>query len=107
MLRSDPLFCSLIVVGWFFALAWRERSQVDGAWKFNLMQVVLVIWTMAALAGLYTAVERGLLGTPEMQIAGNGSTRHVLTNGCIAHPTCRSLKPRHDADNVNSMSVVK
>ncbi len=77
-LTQVSIVAALVVVGWFFALAWREKSPVEGAWKFNLVQVVLILWTVAALAGLYTAVERGLLGTPDMQIAGNGSTRHVL-----------------------------
>jgi hypothetical protein len=38
----------------------------------------LVILTVAALAALYTAIERGLLGIPDMQIAGNHSTRFQL-----------------------------
>jgi hypothetical protein len=77
-LSQVSIIAALVVVGWFFALAWRETSRVEGEWKFNLVQLVLILWTMAALAGLYTAVERGLLGTPDMQIAGNGSTREVL-----------------------------
>ena len=32
----------------------------------------------SALVGLYTAIERGLLGIPDMQIAGNHSTRFQL-----------------------------
>ena len=78
-LTQVSIVAALIVVGWFFALAWRETSLKDAGWlKFNGVQLLLVVWTIAALAGLYTAVERGLLGTPDMQIAGNASTRFVL-----------------------------
>jgi hypothetical protein len=78
-LTQVSIVAALIVVGWFFALAWRETSLDDAGWfKFNMVQLLLVVWTIAALAGLYTAVERGLLGTPDMQIAGNGSSRFVL-----------------------------
>lgn len=78
-LTQVSIVAALIVVGWFFALAWRETSLEEAGWfKFNGVQLLLVVWTVAALAGLYTAVERGLLGTPDMQIAGNASTRFVL-----------------------------
>jgi hypothetical protein len=78
-LAQVSIVAALIVVGWFFALAWRETSLEEAGWfKFNGVQLLLVVWTVAALAGLYTAVERGLLGTPDMQIAGNASTRFVL-----------------------------
>ena len=40
--------------------------------------MLLAVITLAALAGLYSAIERGLLGIPDMQIAGNHSTRFQL-----------------------------
>ena len=42
------------------------------------MQTGLVGLSLAALAALFAAVEQGLLGLPEMQIAGNGSTSAAL-----------------------------
>jgi len=39
---------------------------------------VLVLWTAVAFAGLYAAVQHGLLGIPDMQIAGNGSSGFIL-----------------------------
>jgi hypothetical protein len=70
----------LLVIGWLFALGLRHRLDplVLPAWRFNLIQTGLVILTLFALAGLLGAVQQGLLGTPEMQIMGNGSTATTL-----------------------------
>ncbi len=37
------------------------------------MQISLGVLTLVALVGLFAAIQKGLLGVPEMQIAGNGS----------------------------------
>ncbi|WP_296804906.1 hypothetical protein [Thiocapsa sp.] len=70
----------LLVIGWLFALGLRHRLDplARPAWRFNLIQVGLVVLTLVALAGLLGAVQQGLLGTPEMQIMGNGSTATML-----------------------------
>jgi hypothetical protein len=70
----------LLVIGWLFALGLRHRLDplARPAWRFNLIQVGLVILTLFALGGLLGAVQQGLLGTPEMQIMGNGSTATTL-----------------------------
>ncbi|UHD16065.1 hypothetical protein [Thiocapsa bogorovii] len=70
----------LLVIGWLFALGLRHRLDplARPAWRFNLIQTGLVILTLFALAGLLGAVQQGLLGTPEMQIRGNGSTATAL-----------------------------
>jgi hypothetical protein len=70
----------LLVIGWLFALGLRHRLDplARPAWRFNLIQTGLVILTLFALAGLIGAVQQGLLGTPEMQIRGNGSTATTL-----------------------------
>ena len=47
-------------------------------WRYNLVQVALVALSLLSTAALYTAVSRGLLGAPDMQIAGNGSTAQQL-----------------------------
>lgn len=75
-LTQVPPPVAVVVVGWLLAVGLRcrlEPSQRTAV--FNLGQILLVILTLAALAGLYTAIEGGLLGIPDMQIAGNGSTR--------------------------------
>jgi len=42
------------------------------------MQTGLVLLTLLALAALFGAVSNGLLGNPEMQIAGNASAQGYL-----------------------------
>jgi hypothetical protein len=69
----------LSVVVWFMVLGWREQLAADTpAWQFNLIQIGLGILTMVALSALILAIEQGLLGNPEMHIAGNGSNASQL-----------------------------
>ena len=78
-LTQAPIWVAAIVAGWLLALGWRLRSGAAlGDNRFNLVQVGLALWTAAALAGLFVSIERGLLGLPEMQISGNGSTAQAL-----------------------------
>ncbi|QSA96713.1 hypothetical protein [Methylococcus sp. EFPC2] len=65
---------ALSVVGWLYALAWRERrNSIYSDSGFNLMQAGLALLTLLALSSLFLAVQNGLLGLPDMQIAGNQS----------------------------------
>ncbi len=74
-LTQIPPVLAIMIVGWLLALGARGKYALPDKWlSFNLVQVLLAIWTLAALVGLYLAIERGLLGIPKMQIAGNGST---------------------------------
>jgi hypothetical protein len=68
-----------VVALWLLALGARaERgTRVPGRW-FDLVQVGLVGLTLAALAALFAAIRAGLLGLPDMQIAGNGSAAWLL-----------------------------
>jgi len=78
-LTQVPVWMSAVVVGWLFALAWRrERGARLGALGFDAAQLALAVATAVALAVLFEAIRHGLLGTPEMQIAGNGSTAYDL-----------------------------
>ncbi|HTS82342.1 MAG TPA: hypothetical protein VMH40_17185 [Myxococcaceae bacterium] len=65
-----------LVVLWLLAIGWREAygARVRPWWVFDLMQLALVVTTGIAFLVLFEAVRRGLLGQPDMQIAGNGST---------------------------------
>jgi len=66
---------AIMIVGWLLALGLRREYPVRGGWfQFNMVQIALVAWTVAALIGLYISVEKGLLGIPDMQISGNGSS---------------------------------
>ncbi|MCU7958946.1 MAG: hypothetical protein KZQ58_02905 [gamma proteobacterium symbiont of Bathyaustriella thionipta] len=67
------------VVAWLFALGTRCRMDMQRSKKwFNLIQLVLLLMTLLAISGLFSAVQSGLLGSPEMQIAGNGSNAWQL-----------------------------
>lgn len=68
-----------IVVAWLLALGWRrERAGALADRAFDLLQILLVVLSVTALVLLLSSIERGLLGNPEMQIAGNGSSAEVL-----------------------------
>jgi hypothetical protein len=76
--QVEPLV-AIMIVGWLLALGLREQySFPEDSAYFNLTQLVLVVWTVAAMGGLYLSIEKGLLGIPNMQIAGNGSSDFVL-----------------------------
>ena len=78
-LTQSPVGASIVIVAWFFALALREkRADVLSNRVHNLLQVALAVLTVTALALLVSAVSNSLLGTPEMQIIGNGSSSMLL-----------------------------
>ena len=71
----------ILVAGWLLALGWRARQDPQAlgpAWRFDALQLGLVLLTVAALASLAGAIYQGLLGHPSMQIAGNGSSANLL-----------------------------
>lgn len=77
-LTQIPVFGTLVVVGWLFALAWRGKNEIEGTGRFDLFQLVLVVLTVVSLGVLVFTVSQGLLGSPEMWIGGNGSSARVL-----------------------------
>jgi hypothetical protein len=78
-LTQAPIWVAAIVAGWLLALGWRLRHGSEvGDNRFNWMQIALALWTAAAIAGLFVSIRQGLLGLPEMQIAGNGSSAQML-----------------------------
>lgn len=78
-LTQSHVAVSVIIVAWFFALAVREkRADALSNKLFNLSQIVLAGLTVIAFALLVLAVRHSLLGTPEMQITGNGSSAWEL-----------------------------
>lgn len=86
-LSQLPIWGAALVAGWLFALALRAR--VPESWsarRFNAAQVLLALWTLFALSTLFGAVAQGLLGTPDMQIAGNGSSAFDLRWYQDRHP---------------------
>jgi hypothetical protein len=79
-LSQVPIWSSAIVVGWLLALGARARFKVENAgWlRFNFLQFLLALLTLVALVLLFDAIKHGLLGLPEMQIAGNNSSAYDL-----------------------------
>ena len=66
-----------LVVVWLILLGLRARhapSEQLGTTKFNLLQLGLAALTLLALAVLIAAVPKGLLGLPDMHVAGNDSS---------------------------------
>jgi hypothetical protein len=72
-LSQVDIAAAMVVVGWFLALGWRRRDPDARALLFDARQIALVIWTAVMLILLFVAIRQGLLGWPDMQIAGNGS----------------------------------
>lgn len=68
----------MVVAGWLFALDARaRRAPADPTW-FNLVQLALAALTTVALLALVAAIPQGLLGEPDMQVQGNGSSGQSL-----------------------------
>ncbi len=80
--QTEPLLM-ILVAGWLIALAQRgnrhEHIQALAWWQFNLLQLALAGLTLLALLILAVGLSHGLLGQPEMQIAGNGSSAYNLS----------------------------
>ncbi|MGI9428475.1 MAG: hypothetical protein ACR2NM_07450, partial [Bythopirellula sp.] len=79
-LTQIHVFAAMIVVGWLFMLVRRGRLQVDSLsrWRFNFLQIGIVMITFVVLGILLVVVGAGLLGNPDMFVSGNGSSRTYL-----------------------------
>ena len=64
-----------LVVVWLVACGAREKIKADAMswWQFDLVQIAIGGLTVIALLGIVSALPQGLLGTPDMHIAGHGS----------------------------------
>jgi hypothetical protein len=71
----------LLFATWTFAMRWREEIAVGqlSARKFNLLQVILFILSLAAVISLVAAIPYGLLATPDMRVAGVGQQANELS----------------------------
>lgn len=77
-LSQSSLAAGALVAGWFGVLAWRKARPVETRIRFNAVQILLGLYTLTVLSLLFEAVSHGLLGLPEMQVSGNGSTAWLL-----------------------------
>jgi hypothetical protein len=69
---------AVLIAGWVLAIGWRRENATLSPWLFNLTQLVLVALTVTALGLLAAAIYDGLLGRPDQQITGNGSSSDLL-----------------------------
>ncbi|MFO0666449.1 MAG: hypothetical protein U0174_21010 [Polyangiaceae bacterium] len=68
-----------LVVGWLFLLGVRaKRPDGGGIILFNLRQIAIILATLVAAGVLVVAIHQGLLGHPDMQVRGNGSSSSEL-----------------------------
>ena len=69
-----------VVVAWLLACGVRERWQTDVSWwRFNAIQLGIGGLSVIALLSIVTALPQGLLGTPDMHVAGHNSYGDVLS----------------------------
>jgi len=69
----------VVVVACLISLSIREKlNKPLTRFQFNFMQVGLILLIVASLSIMVGAVANGLLGSPDMQIAGNGSNSYAL-----------------------------
>lgn len=70
---------AMIVAGWLLLLGWRARHPGIAQHRtFALVQLGLIAATVVALFCLIAAIPYGLLGQPQMHVAGAGSYGNAL-----------------------------
>ncbi len=74
-----PVLVAGLVVAWFFLFSHADRLRPRSPFGHNAFQLTLVFATGIFVTCLFGAVYDGLLSTPEMQVAGAGSTNRELT----------------------------
>lgn len=69
---------ALLVVGWFFVLDSRKRTDISSPAWFALRQLFVIGYTLMTFGLMVWAVEAGLLGAPQMSIEGPGCSESHL-----------------------------
>jgi len=77
-LSMSNLAAAILVVGWLISLGFRKKADTLVGQKFNLIQIAIAALTLAGVGSLVFAISQGLLGHPDMNIAGNGSNHTLL-----------------------------
>ncbi|MBN1296363.1 hypothetical protein JXA80_06255, partial [bacterium] len=78
-LSQGGLAITVIVVGWLLLMHARAKLNLNVTpFRYNAAQIIGVMVTGMALIALIVAIGSGLLGRPDMSIAGNGSTQSYL-----------------------------
>ena len=67
------------VVAWLLLSGVRERWHGEASWwQFNVVQLLFVLLTVVALSTIVSSLPGGLLGVPDMHVAGNNSYGNTL-----------------------------
>ena len=69
---------SAILFGWFFVMAFQDIQRPESPFWFNVRQLVLLLLTLVFLGCIFGAVYDSLLNTPNMKVAGSGSSERLL-----------------------------
>jgi hypothetical protein len=77
-LTQVPIGAAALIVFWFFAFSHVKLWRTSTPFLHNVSQLGLVCLTLVFLGCLFSAVDTGLLSTPDMQVQGTGSTSHEL-----------------------------
>jgi hypothetical protein len=76
------LWALAVLAGWFGLLEARRRWALAAPdarrWLRILVQLLLVLWTLSAVTALLEVLRTGLLGYPDLLVAGPGSSSHLL-----------------------------
>lgn len=93
-LTQVPVFLALFVVAWLFLIRWRgsEHYQQLPRFAYNLCEVGLIFLTLINLGIFIGIASAGLLGNPQMYVAGNDSTDTYL-NWFTARSTAELPQP--------------
>ena len=98
-LTQVPIWAGALVVACLLAFGWRGRhgAAIADARAFNALQLLLGVLSVASLVVLFDAIRHGLLGAPDMQVVGNGSSANELrwfqdrTGGVLPQPWVLSV----------------
>jgi hypothetical protein len=98
-LTQVPVVAAAVVVACLLAFGWRARygTSIESVEAFNIFQILLALLLVVSLVILFAAVRQGLLGAPDMQVLGNGSTATELrwfqdrTGGVLPRPWVLSV----------------
>jgi hypothetical protein len=74
-LTQVSVLAALAVLGWLFLTKFRARYEPGSALRYNALQLIFVLLTLAAAAIVVTAAYRGLVLYPDMMVMGGAESR--------------------------------
>ncbi|MEC5126874.1 hypothetical protein VSU19_08940 [Verrucomicrobiales bacterium BCK34] len=79
-LTQIPVVCSLMIIAWLFLALWPDEKvwKKLSPWQHNIVQIGLIGLTLLVIGFFVRIASVGLLGNPEMYVAGNGSSATYL-----------------------------